>query len=73
MIDIGKEPFDFECPICGNTLKVTFNDAIARTTVHCSSCGTDINLAPDESLKHSVDSVNKSFRDFEKSLKKFSR
>lgn len=73
MIDIGKEQLDFECPNCGKTLKITFNDAIARKTIHCPSCGTDINLAPDESLKHSVDSVNKSFRDFEKSLKKLNR
>ena len=73
MIDIGKEPIDFECPNCGKALKLTFNDAIARRTIRCSSCGTDINLTPDESLKREVDSVNKSFRDLEKTLKKLSR
>lgn len=73
MFNIGKEPIEFECPKCGNKLKMTLDNASSGKTVYCSSCKTEIRLSTDESVKKSIDAVNKSVKDLEKTFKKLSR
>ena len=72
MFDIGKEMIEFECPQCRKKLKATLNDVSSGKSIYCSSCKTKIHTSADASAKRSVDSINKSLKNLEKTIKKIS-
>ena len=69
MFDLSKEKIDVQCD-CGRNHTATFQDAIDRKVIRCS-CGTSIQLNDSGgSVKKSVSSMNKAFRDLDNTLKK---
>lgn len=72
MFDIGKQKFDFTCPDCSKTHTISFDDVQRGRTIPCG-CGKNLKLVADGTVKKSVDSVNKSFRELENTIKKFGK
>jgi peptide subunit release factor 1 (eRF1) len=73
MIDISKEKVELKCPECNSKLRVTIGQVSRQEIVHCQ-CGKDIQLVDDKgSNKKAIKDVNKSFRDFERTMKKFGK
>jgi len=74
MIDIGKEKLTYNCPKCGRKITFTLNQVAKQATVKCSGCGEHIKLQDsNSSARLGISQINKSFRDFERTLKQFGK
>ena len=72
MFDIGKQKFDFKCPNCGKTHAISFEDVQKKRTISCS-CGKNLKLVADGTVKKTVDSINKSFGELENMIKRLGK
>ncbi len=73
MIDISKEKVSISCPDCKRVIKVTIAQISKQEAVGCT-CGQSIQLVDDKgSNKKAIKDINKSFKDLEKTIKKFGK
>lgn len=68
----GDSEVSFECPDCGKEAKVKIKN-VGKTAVKCSGCGVSIDVKPDKSFTSAKQTVDKSFKDLEKALKKLGK
>jgi hypothetical protein len=71
MLDLSKEIITVECD-CGRSHSATFQDTINGRIINCS-CGANIQLKDDGSVKKGVNEINKAFKDLENAFKKIGR
>lgn len=72
MFDLGKQKIEINCPSCNRRHAATFND-VGKKTIRCG-CGTNIQLQDsNNSVRNSVNDINKSFKKLEDAFKKFGR
>jgi len=72
MFDIKKQKLDSTCEKCGRKMAITINQAMRGDTKRCH-CGFSVKLNTDSSSKNDIRKIDKSFKDFERSLKKLGR
>lgn len=73
MIDISKETVKLDCPECHKGVTVALKQVADEALVKCS-CGQEIQLIDsNDSGKKVIRDINKSFQDFEKTLKKLGK
>ena len=73
MIDISKEKISVNCPDCKRLIRVTIAQISKQESINCS-CGQTIQLVDESgSNKKTVKDINKAFKDFERTLKKFGK
>ena len=74
MLDIGKEKVDIECPECKCTLQISLEQVANEDVVNCHRCKQEVKLIDeDHSAKQTIRDMNKSFSEFEKTLKSFGK
>lgn len=72
-MDIGKQTVKVDCPACKRSITVTLLQVAGETLVKCS-CGQKIQLKDSKGTNQkAINDINKSLKDFENTLKKFSR
>ncbi len=73
IIDISKEKVSISCPDCKRSIKVTIAQISKQESVHCT-CGQNIQLVDNKgSNKKAINDINKSFKDLERTFKKFGK
>ena len=72
MIDISKQPVKIDCPECNRSMSVTLKQVANGALIKCN-CGQEIQLKSNSTNKKVIKDVNKSFKDFERTLKNFGK
>lgn len=73
MIDISKQKIDVPCPTCGHQNTVALALVNREETITCR-CGQRIQLRDSGGAnKKATRDINRAFKDFERTLKRFSR
>jgi len=73
MLDISKEKVSINCPDCKRSIKVTIRQISKQASIHCN-CGQTIQLVDEKgSNKKAIRDINKSFKDLERTFKKFGK
>ena len=73
MIDISKQSVTVDCPECNRSISVTIKQVANEALIKCN-CGQEIQLKDSNGTnKKAIKDVNKSFKDFEKTLKNFGK
>lgn len=67
----GDASLEIDCPECGALVPFNFNDV--GGIIKCPNCSTEIQLDKADNFDESVESVNNSLEDFEKTLKNFGK
>lgn len=62
----GDSTIDFKCPSCNHKVKVSLKQL--GTVVKCPHCSVNIELEKDAGYNKATKDVDKSLKDFEKSL-----
>lgn len=74
MFDLGKQKIQHDCPKCGRKITFNVNQVSRQEVVKCHSCNTEIQLNDKGgSTRKSVRDINKSFKDLERTLKRFGK
>lgn len=72
MFDLRKEKIDVKCD-CGRKHQASYQDVTNAKTIKCQ-CGILIQLKDKNgSVRRTTSDINKAFKDFENTLKKFGR
>ena len=73
MMDISKEKVKMDCPECRRSISVSIRHIANEALIKCI-CGQKIQLRDCKgSNKKAVRGINRSFKDFERTIKKFGR
>ena len=73
MIDISKHAVEIDCPNCKRSISVTFKQVADEISIKCI-CGQGINLEDSNgSSRKAIRDINKSFKEFENTLKRLGR
>ena len=73
MIDISKQTVKVDCPECNQSISVTLNQVANEALIKCN-CGQEIQLKDSKGTnKKAIKEANKSFKDFERTLKVFGK
>lgn len=67
----GNKDVSVNCPLCKKELKIKLNQV--GSIIQCTYCKKTIELKAGNSFSSSKKSVNKSFKDLEKTLKNFGK
>lgn len=74
MFDLDMTWVEVECPNCGYSVDIQLLDAKTERTIYCHNCKINLELKDSEASVHSgLDSINKAFKEFEKTLKNFGK
>lgn len=70
----GNEDIEIDCPQCQSKFSVKFREIMTDgNIVQCPHCQVDIQLNHDETTKKTLSDVDHAFGEFNKSFKKFER
>lgn len=73
MINFSKQKMEIKCPECNSNVKITLQQVSNESTVICPR-GHKIQLQDKKgSLKKGIRDMNKSMKDFERTLKMFGK
>ncbi len=72
MFDIGKQIIDVKCPNCKRVHKISLND-VKKSKKKLCGCKTEITFSDDGTVKKSINSINKSLKNFQNTIKKIGK
>lgn len=67
----GNKQVSVNCPICKSQMKITLNQV--GSTIFCPYCKKSIDLQAGNNFNSSKKSIDKSFKDLNKTLKSFGK
>jgi transcription elongation factor Elf1 len=71
-VNFNNTWIDFECPACNYQDQLQLVDIKTERTIFCNNCKISIRLVDENASTHiGIESINKTFKDFEDLLKKF--